>query len=519
MNRWSAALATVLTVAGCAGAPGGTAAPFVYSAGVDVVTDWDPATSYSNEIIAMQNIYESLTRYDSRTGRVTPLLAERWKSTGDGRTWTFTLREGVRFHTGRALDATAAKEAIERTIAMKGGPAYIWAAVERITAEGPRALVFHLAYAAPLDLIAASGYAAYLYDTRAAPGRDLAAWFGAGRDAGTGPYTVVSWRRGEEAELRLRAVGGYWGGWSGARFRNVEFRVTPEATTAWQLLRRGEVTFADRLSPQLFAQAERTEGVRTARTTSFQNLLVLFNTASGPLRDPRVRRAVQRAIDYDGLLAVLGGAAAPASGIVPQGLFGYTPGLRPRQDRTGAARLLTASGYGPGKRPLRLTLTFAQGDQDQRLFVTLLTSALSTLGVGLDARPMQWNAQWSRARSAEGGERQDIFVMYWFPDYPDGYSWFANVIRGADPPRFNLTYYADRATDAAIDRLPRLTVTDRAAAQRVYGDLQRRVLVDAAIAAVPFVQNYQRAYAATVRGYIDNPAYPGVVFVHELRRG
>lgn len=250
----------MLTVAGCAGAPGGTAAPFVYSAGVDVVTDWDPATSYSNEIIAMQNIYESLTRYDSRTGRVTP-----------GR--------------GRADHGR--------------GPA----------------------------------------GARVPPGV-----------RGAGPYTVVSWRRGEEAELRLRAVGGYWGGWSGARFRNVEFRVTPEATTAWQLLRRGEVTFADRLSPQLFAQAERTEGVRTARTTSFQNLLVLFNTASGPLRDPRVRRAVQRAIDYDGLLAVLGGAVVPASGIVPQGLFGY--------------------------------------------------------------------AQWSRARSAEGGERQDIFVMYCSPTIP-----------------------------------------------------------------------------------------------------
>jgi peptide/nickel transport system substrate-binding protein len=524
--------AVILAVGGCSGgtdsapgvargAPAGAerGAPFVYSSNVDVVTDWDPATSYSNEIIALQNVYESLTRYDSRSRRVTPLLATEWTASRDGRTWTFTLRDGVRFHTGRTLDATAAKEAIERTIAMKGRPANIWAAVRRITAEDPRTLVFSLAYAAPLDLIAAAGYAAYIYDTRVAPGQDLREWFEAGRDTGTGPYTVASWHRGQETELRLGAVRDYWGGWAGAHYRDVEFRVTPEVTTAWQLLRRGEVTFADRLSPQLFAQAEHTRNVRTTRTTSFQNLLALFNTASGPLTDPRVRKAVQRAVDYDGLVAALRGAAAPASGLVPRGLLGHVSRLRAHQDLAGAARLLAEAGYGPGRRPLDLTLTYAQGDQDQQLFVTLLTSALSVLGVRLDARPMQWTAQWSQAGSRDKGERQDIFVMYWFPDYPDGYSWFGNLIHSADPPRFNLTYDADKAVDTEIDRLPRLTATDRGAAQRAYGGLQRRVLADAAIMAVPFVRNYQRAYGAGVQGYRDNPAYPGVVFVHGLRPG
>ena len=66
---------------------------------------WDPATDYSNEIIAMNNMYETLTRYDSQTGQVQPLLATKWTKSADAKTWTFTIRQGVKFHTGRAMTA------------------------------------------------------------------------------------------------------------------------------------------------------------------------------------------------------------------------------------------------------------------------------------------------------------------------------------------------------------------------------------------------------------------------------
>src|SRR3954454_5881280 len=117
----SLALAAALAVAatGCSGGTVRKAASsnssFVYSFNLNVVTDWDPATSYSNEIIAMQNIYESLTRYDTASKTVKPLLATKWSATPDGKTWTFTLRDGVKFHTGTPVTSTAAKAAIERT--------------------------------------------------------------------------------------------------------------------------------------------------------------------------------------------------------------------------------------------------------------------------------------------------------------------------------------------------------------------------------------------------------------------
>jgi peptide/nickel transport system substrate-binding protein len=494
-------------------------ATFVYLPHLEVVTDWDPATSYSNEIIAMQNIYESLTVYNPVTRRASPRLATEWTTSSDGRTWTFKLREGVTFHTGRPVDAAAVKASIERTRREGGGAAYIWDAVEGIKVEDPQTVVFTLKYPTPLDLVASSSYAAYVYDTQAAGSGDLKAWFAAGRDAGSGPYTIDTWQKGKELELRLKAYEDYWGGWNGPHYKNIEFRVTSELTTAWQLLLRGEASFVPRLNAQMYRTAQATAGVRTLQVPSFQNMLLLFNTASGPLADVRLRRALQKAIDYEGVVAALKGAGQAASGLVPEGLLGYVPDRTPRQDLAGAEALLTEAGYGPGGRELRLSLTYAKGDDDQRVLITLLASTLRELNVTLDARPMEWTAQWDRGKAKDPAKRQDVFVMYWWPDYADAYSWYLNVFRSADPVSFNLTYLEDKKIDAAIDDLPMLLATDRGAAQKAYADLQTQLIDRQAAVAVPWVVNYQRAYLGGVQGYTDNPAYPNVVFVHELEPG
>nr|WP_276582133.1 ABC transporter substrate-binding protein [Cellulomonas sp. RIT-PI-Y] len=461
----------------------------------------------------MENVYESLTSYDSATETVEPRLATEWTSSEDGTTWTFTLRDDVTFHTGRPLDATAAKEALDRTIEKAGGAAYIWDAVDSIEAPDATTLVFHLSYAAPIDLIASSAYAAYIYDVDAAgDGGDLDSWFAEGQEAGTGPYTVAEWNSGQEYELTLSAYDDYWGGWADGQYTTVEYRVTPQTTTAWQLLQNGEVDFVETLNPEIFTQAESTDAVATSETSSLQNLLALYNTADGPMADVRVRQAVQLATDTAGVVEALNGAAVEAEGLVPDGLLGSGAGVTHTQDLDQAAALLAEAGY-DASNPLTLTLTYAQGDDNQQLYVTLLTSALAEIGVTLDAQPLQWNAQWDQART---GDRQDVFVMYWYPDYADAYSWFVNVFRSSDDPYFNLSYLADPEVDALIDQLPTLTATDTDAAQAAYVELQQRIEVQDAAVTTLWTDTYQRAFAADVQGYTDNPAYPNVVFVHEL---
>ncbi|MFN8620303.1 MAG: hypothetical protein U0869_06110 [Chloroflexota bacterium] len=106
--------------------------------------------------------------------------------------------------------------------------------------------------------------------------------------------------------------------------------------------------------------------------------------------------------------------------------------------------------------------------------------------------------------------------MYWWPDYPDPFSWFICSIP-EESPNFNLAYYANADMDAAIDGIQTLTATDRAEAEAAYVKMQQQ-LIDTVVS--PYVQNYQRVLDSTVGGYVDDPAYAQVVFVrHDLTLG
>lgn len=513
--------AVTLALTGCAGGQVKNASSgettFVSAPPFAVVTDLDPSTAYSNELMALQNIYESLTRYNSATEEAEPLLAASWDVSEDGLVWTFNLREGVSFHTGRAMDATAVKEALDRNREADFGASYIWDSVSEIVATDPQTITMTLSYPAPIDLIASAVSSTFIYDVEAADSGDLAEWFNTGKDAGTGPYTINNWTKGAEVEMKLSSYPDYWGGWSDDNFDNVAFRVTPDANTAWQLVQSGEVDFVEVLTPQLSAKARTTPTVQTVEGPSFQNLVTLFNTESGPTQDVNVRKALQLAIDYEGLVASLDGAAVASSGIVPEGLLGYIPGLEGKTDLDAAAKLLEKAGYGPGGRPLELTMTYTQGNESQAKLATLMVSAIDQLGGTLTATPMEWNAQWDKAKNADPDQRQNIFVMNWYPDYADASSWFVSLFRSQPEISFNLSYFEDPKLDAVIDSLPKLTATDRDAAEEAYAELQKTILTDEALVAVPFVQAAQRVLSPRVGNYFDNTAYPGIVHVHDLK--
>jgi peptide/nickel transport system substrate-binding protein len=491
-------------------------ATFTYGTYTDVMVGWDPSTSYSNEILAMQNMYETLTRYNAKTKKIDPLLATSVARSNDGMTWTFKLRMGVTFHTGRPMTAQAAKAAIARTMKIHEGAAYIWDSVKTIATPNSSTLVFHLKYPAPLDLISSADYAAYIYDTKAAPAKQLPAWFSAAHDAGTGPYSIDTYAKGQEVEVRLKSYPKYWGGWSGAHYTRVVYRVIPQATTAAQLLRAGEISFAERLTPQLRDSFKNDKDVVVTSQTSFQNLLAMMNTASGPLAQKTVRQAIAYALDYQGIVASLHGGGSASHGVIPPGLLGHSNSITgyPRDPKKAEA-LLKSKGFGPGGKKLNLTLTYTQGDTDQQLVATLIKSNLAPLNITVDARPLAWPTQWDKAKSADKSKRQDILVFYWWPDYADPYSWFINLYHTEKTPFFNLSYYSNPKIDKLIDKAPSLTATNRAKADALYVQLQKQLLNDAP--SVPlYDQAYQRTMLKSVGGFVENPAYPNVVFAYEL---
>lgn len=481
----------------------------------EIMVSWDPADAYSNDVVAMQNMYETLTRYNSETQEVDPLLATSWESNDDATEWTFELRDDVTFHTGRAMTSTDVKAALERTIDIGGGAAYIWSPVKSIDAPDPTTVTFTLKYSAPLDLIASAVYAAYIYDAEAAGDQDLAKWFADGNEAGTGPYMLDAWDKGADVELRLAAFPEYWGGWDGTHYENVIFRYVPEATTASQLLRSGEVTWVERLNPQLWASFQDDPNSTTTSTASWQTLHAMLNTADGPLADLRVRQAVMAGIDYDGIMQALQGGAEKLSGVVPPGLWGHTEDLLPTFDPEQAASLLQEAGYGPDGEALDLDLTYVTGDTDEQTVATLMKSNLADLNVNVDVRGMQWTAQWAKGKSANVEERQDIFLFYWWPDYADPYSWFINLFHTEDPPFFNMSYYSNPELDQQMEQAEELAGTDREQATQMFVDMQR-TLYDEVPQISAYVQTYQRAMLNNFSGYVDNPAYPNVVFAYDL---
>ena len=512
----AAALVLTPVAFGLAKHPGAGDATFTYGTYTDVMVGWDPSTSYSNEILAMQNMYESLTRYNAATRTIEGVLASSFSSSKNGKTWTFKLRKGVTFHTGRPMNAQAAKASIARTMKLHQGAGYIWDSVKSIGTPDASTIVFHLKYPAPLDLIASADYAAYIYDVKAAPAKQLPKWFAAAHDAGTGPYTVDKYAKGQEVELRLKAYPGYWHGWQGPHYTRLVFRVVPQATTSAQLLRAGEISFAELLTPQLRDSFKNDGKIRQTSQTSFQNLLAMLNTQSGPLVDKTLRRAIAYGIDYQGIVASLHGGGTQAHGVIPPGLLGHSNSISGYPHDAGKAKeLLKSKGYGPGGKRMTLTLTTTQGDADQQLVATLIKSNLAGLNINVDTRSLAWPTQWDKAKSADKAKRQDILVFYWWPDYADPFSWFINLYHTEKTPYFNLSYYSNPRVDKLIDGAPALTATNRAKADALYKQLQRTLLQDAP--SVPlYDQAYQRSMLKSVAGFQENPAYPNVVFTYDL---
>lgn len=499
------------------GSAGASSSTFTYDTYTQVMIGWDPSTAYSNEIIAMHNMYETLTTYDSTTQTVKPLLATSWSHNPTGTEWTFHLRHGVHFHTGRLMTSAAVKASIMRTIHLNQGAAYIWGAVKTISTPSPYTAVFHLKYPAPLDLISSAGYAAYIFDTKAAgsPSK-LTAWFNAGHDAGTGPYTVAQWTKGAETELRLKQFPQYWGGWSGHHYTRVIFRVVPTASTAAQLLQSGQVSWVEQLTPQLWKSLKGQSNITTSSASSYQNLFAMLNTASGPLKNVDVRRALADATDYSGMIAALQGSFVASHGIIPKGLWGYDPNLSSSTTNVAAAKkLLAKAGYGPGKRKLTLTLTYTQGDNDEQTLATLMKSEYAPLNIDLNIQPLQWATQWAKAKSSNTASRQDILMFYWWPDYADPYSWFINLFHSASPVSYNLSYLNDATINSEIDRVEPMSATNRSGAIALYKKIEGQ-LVSSGAALFLGTQVYQRAYLNSVGGYVDNPAYPNVVFAYDL---
>ncbi len=476
--------------------------------------DLDPSTSFSNDGLVLANVYEGLTRYIPGSGdtpaKVEPVLAESWTTSEDGLTWTFTLRQGVKFHDGTDLTAAAVKGAIERTMKIGGGAAFIWGAVTGIEAPDPQTVVITLSSPQPLDMIAAAGFAAWIISP-AAQAQD-SAWFNAGNDGGTGPFRIDSYEPGQRVIASRFAD--HWAQAPDGGFDKVSFEVVEDSVLAQNMLEGGQADWTYGLPYDNLESLKANPDLTVVSNPSFETLFGLYNTKRAPLDKVKVRQALSLAFPYDDVISAgTAGLGSRAYGVLPQGIWGHDPDAPIPNTDLEAARALLAE---EGVTSLDLTMTYATSDPLEQVAGELWKANLEQLGINLTLQPMAWEAQWEMAK-ADPAAAQDIFVMYWWPTYVTPYDYLVSLFRSEEAPNYNLGYYANPEVDALIDSGATLAGTDRAGAEAAFKAAQRKIVEEAAAVFILDKPNIH-VTRADLQGYVDNPAYGHVVFADSLSR-
>lgn len=492
--------------------PEPTAAPKVLRiAQTASFTTWDPIKSFSTEAAYMGNMYEQLLRINppDATERFTPLLAESWEASEDALTWTFHLREGVNFHDGEVMNASAVKKSIEAA-ADHGGAAFIWWMLESIDTPDDYTVVINLSVPAPVDLIASSLYGAWIVSPKALDA--VAAdenYFETGIEAGTGPYMLESYT--PDQEVVFEKFDEYWGGWQPNNFDIVLVQIVPEATTQQQLLEGGEVDLAS-LIPTENLDAFRTNPDYTVyEEKSFFNYVGFFNTVRPPLDDPLVRKALSYAIPYQDIIDIsVAGLGTQSRGPVPEGVWPWSDQVNQyTYDMDMAEELLTQAGYPDGGFSIRLT--HASENAAETLFAPLIKDSFAELGVEVTIEPMLFNQQWELAK-ADPPNAQDMFLLLYWPTYSDAGSdnlW--SMFYYTEAPFFNLSYWNSPEYNSQLDQAIADTVVDPAKSQQEYIDVMN-LLVDEAPGVFFFDTKQPYVVPNYITGFKYNLNYPFAPF-------
>jgi peptide/nickel transport system substrate-binding protein len=285
---------------------------------VSLVTDppgWDPTKSTSQEIarVVYNNVYEGLLKI-VEDGTLQPALAESWTTSEDGLTWTFNIREGVKFHDGTDLSIDDIVAAFARVKDPESGfthPEY-FTNLESVTAGEGNTVVFKLSAASSSLLYNLARPDSIIYPAAKADTQ-------ASEPIGTGPFKFVEYTVG--SEVRLEKNADYY--IDGVPYLDsVVFKIIADPNATFAALQTGDIDMIGvSVTPEVAEQVKGdanlkliTEGSNTAEIT------MALNNAKPPLDNLLVRQAITHAIDkttivegaFNGLGTVIGTHATPA---------------------------------------------------------------------------------------------------------------------------------------------------------------------------------------------------------------
>lgn len=331
--------------------------------------------------IVYANIFEGLTRIGPR-GEVMPQLAESWTISEDGKTYTFKLHTGVKYHDGTDFNADDVKFSLDRARAEKSTNAQkgLFAAIDTVEVVDP----------ATVKVTLKNPQGSFLYNMGWGDAVIVAretAETNKDRPVGTGPFKFDHWNKG--SEITIVKNSDYWG--EKAALEKAEFRIVPDAAAAVPALLAGDVQAFPFFPPEAVAQIKDDPRFKVVIGSTEGETILSTNNKKPPFNNLKVRQAIAHAIDRKAIIE----AASSGYGI-PIGSH-FSPSSAAYIDLTGtypydpakAKELLKEAGLPDGfKATLKLPPT-----PYARLGGEVIASQMRDVGIQLQIIPVEW-ADW-----------------------------------------------------------------------------------------------------------------------------
>ncbi|HSO18566.1 MAG TPA: ABC transporter substrate-binding protein, partial [Desulfosarcina sp.] len=442
------------------------------------------------------------------------VVAESWSVSPDGKTYTFKIRDGIRFASGNPLTAEDVAFSLQRAVILDKSPAFILGQFGldaknvkdriRVAEAGTVTLETDAAYAPTFVLYCLTSTVGSVVDQKEVMAHekdgDLGhAWLRT-HYAGSGPFTLNQWKASEL--LSLDANRDYWDG--APALKRVIIRHIPEQATQRLLVEKGDVDIARNLGPDQIKGLEGNPEVRIHAAPKGGIFYLGLNQKPEALRKPQVRQALKYLVDYDGIAAtILKGSMVPHQAFLPKGFLGALEDKPFTLDPEKAKQLLAEAGYPDG-----LALTMDTRNNFPTLDMAQAIQASFALGgVALEIIPMDGKQALTKYRA----RNHEIDIGRWGPDYQDPHTnadtFAKNVDNADDAPAKPLAWRnawdipeMSRKTDAAVKE------RDSAKRARMYLELQREHQ-----ATSPFVIMFQdievAAERANVKGFVLGPSF------------
>jgi len=394
----------------------------------DTIASFDPADAYAvRDWEIIKNINEGLIKWKPGTSdQLVPALATDMPVISeDGLTYTFTLKDGIKFGDGTDLTAQIYADSINRLLTI--GPdcpngvagALATPYVESASAPDAKTLVITLKQPVAyfLQILASATYTPANPNTFPA---DECLLFPEAPIYGTGPWFVSQYTQNEQIVFEPNP---YYTGDLKPQVKQIIVRQFADPQTEALALQNGEIDIAWRfLGYELFGQLKDVAGIKAETINGGSIRYLILNHTMAPMDDPNVVKAIASAIDRNEISdTVYGGQVNPLYSMVPPGFLGATEIFdtmyaSPNLDK--AKEFLAASGYTEAN-PLQLEMWYPPehyGAETAAWMQVIQKQLEATGAIKVTLQAQEWSTY---VTALTGGESYAVGVLGWFFDYPD----------------------------------------------------------------------------------------------------